>query len=99
VELTELDINLLHFQFAPDPYQAQGEYYAALLKACLRNPMCRGITFWGFSDNDCWYDEVSPLVFPKPNEPFLFDANMNPKPAYTELYKTFKEALNAGWPR
>jgi endo-1,4-beta-xylanase len=94
VELTEVDVRLMQFAFEPDPYQAQGEFYARLLGLCLQNPNCRGLTFWGFSDNDAWHDD-EPLTFPKPNEPYLFDAQMNPKPAYTELYTILKNAYDA----
>ena len=94
IELTEVDARLIQFQFAPDPYQAQGELYARLLDLCLHNTRCRGMTFWGFSDDDAWQDD-EPLHFPKPNEPYLFDARMNPKPAYTELYKTLKQTYDA----
>ncbi len=89
VEITELDARLSIFRAAKDPYKAQGEYYGKMLKACLENPMVRGITFWGFSDAHSWYDDMS-IVFPKPNEPYLFDPDMHPKPAFYDLYNVFK---------
>jgi endo-1,4-beta-xylanase len=92
VELTELDARLRLFRSKQDPYQAQGELYAEVLNICLDNPLCTGLTFWGFSDNDCWYDD-EPL-FRKPNKPYIFDENMFPKPAYFNIYQTFKKRYN-----
>jgi len=94
VEITELDARLRSFKKAEDPYEAQGEFYGRLLKACLNNPMCKGLTFWGFSDSHSWQDQL-PLFFPKPNEPYLFDEEMHPKPAYYEIYKMLKAEYEA----
>lgn len=88
VEITELDIRLRIFDGADDPYEAQGKYYARLISACMANPMCKGVTFWGISDKWCWIDQ---LPTPRPNEPYLFDKDMNPKPAFYELYKILKD--------
>jgi endo-1,4-beta-xylanase len=89
VEITEMDARLRLFSGAHDPYEAQGEYYARILQTCLDIPLCRGLTFWGFSDNRSWEDSMS-IFFPRPNEPYLFDADMNPKPAYYHVYKALK---------
>jgi endo-1,4-beta-xylanase len=89
VEITEMDARLKIFKEADDPYEAQGIYYGRILRACLSNPLCRGLTFWGFSDNRSWQDSMSKL-FPRPNEPYLFDGEMNPKPAYYHVYKTLR---------
>jgi endo-1,4-beta-xylanase len=90
VEITELDIRLRIFDAAKDPYDAQGRYYARLIKAAMANPMCKGVTFWGFSDDKCWIDNYP---FPKPNEPYFFDSEMKPKPAFNEVYQTLKYAF------
>lgn len=90
VEITELDIRLRIFNGAEDPYEAQGRYYARLIEACMANPMCKGVTFWGLSDNRCWMDHS--FIYTKPNEPYFFDADMNPKPAFYEVYETLKTA-------
>jgi endo-1,4-beta-xylanase len=89
VEITELDMRLRIFDAADDPYFAQGKYYARLIEACMSNPLCKGVSFWGFSDGNCWIDHF-PL--PKPNEPYFFDSEMNPKPAFYEVYKFMKGA-------
>ena len=89
VEVTELDARLRLFGGAPDPYRAQGRFYAEMLSICLETPGCRGLTFWGFADNACWMDALP--LFAKPNEPYLFDRDMNPKPAVNELYRVFEQ--------
>jgi endo-1,4-beta-xylanase len=89
VEITEMDARLRLFSGADDPYEAQGKYYARILRTCLDIPLCTGLTFWGFSDNRSWEDSMS-VFFPRPNEPYLFDRDMNPKPAYYHVYKTLK---------
>jgi len=92
VEITELDIRLRIFDAAKDPYDAQGRYYARLIKAAMANPMCKGVTFWGFCDDKCWIDNYP---FPKPNEPYFFDSEMKPKPAFYEVYKTLKYSFES----
>jgi len=89
VEITELDARLRLFSGADDPYEAQGRYYARMLQSCINNPLCKGLTFWGFDDSNCWMDPI-PFFF-KPNEPYLFDKEMNPKPAFYKMYKTLKQ--------
>lgn len=92
VELTEIDMRLRIFDAADDPYEAQGKYYARLIKACMENPACKGVTFWGFSDGWCWIDA---LPFPKPNEPYLFDSELNPKPAFFEIYSLLRKSYES----
>lgn len=87
VEITEMDARLRLFNGSEDPYEAQGKYYGRILNVCLSNPLCKGLTFWGFSDSRSWQDA---MFFPKPNEPYLFDGDLNPKPAFYEVYKTLR---------
>ena len=87
VELTEVDVRLILFKDAEDPYEAQAKFYAELLKVCLESPACKGITFWGFTDAHSWMD--GSWMFPKPNEPYFYDKDMNPKPIIKALYDAF----------
>jgi endo-1,4-beta-xylanase len=87
VELTEVDARLMLFKDAEDPYKAQAEFYGKLLEICLENQACKGITFWGFTDAHSWMD--GSWFFQKPNEPYFYDHNMNPKP----IIKTLNDVL------
>jgi endo-1,4-beta-xylanase len=89
VEFTEVDARLRLFNNYEDPYRAQAEFYGQLLGVCLDNPGCTGITFWGYTDAACWLSNQ--LIFPEPNEPFLFDRELNPKPVIGSLYQQFRE--------
>lgn len=66
-----------------DIAQASPTHYADTAKACLSVARCTGISVWGIRDSDSWRKNENPL---------LFDANGNPKAAYTAVVNAFKSA-------
>ncbi len=90
VQLTEFEARLRLFKDSTDPYQAQGEYYRDVMKACYNIDGFDGITFWGVDDSKSWLNDMS-WLFPLPNEPYLLDHHKNAKPGLVlinELIKT-----------
>ena len=92
VEITELDVRLLLFDDADDPYQAQGDQFKYIVKACIDDPDCHGVTLWGLTDGANWMDGVPPFKWKSPNAPNIFDENMHKKPAYVGIWEALKEA-------
>jgi endo-1,4-beta-xylanase len=63
--LTEVDIQ-----------NAQASDWTNVVKACLNQKNCVGITVWGVRDQDSWRPQGNPL---------LFDSSFNPKSAYNTV--------------
>ncbi|KAH8731790.1 endo-beta-1,4 xylanase [Phaeosphaeriaceae sp. PMI808] len=63
--LTEVDIQ-----------NANGSDWGNIVKACLNQNNCVGITVWGVRDNDSWRPNGNPL---------LFDSSYKPKDAYNKV--------------
>jgi endo-1,4-beta-xylanase len=85
VELTELDVSINYFQGDPDPLARQAEFYGEVVAACMAVPSCRAVTTWGITDSRTWLDRFPPFSILAPHEPLLFDASLEPKPAYSAV--------------
>lgn len=60
---------------------AQPYEYSQMLKACLAVRQCISFTVWEFGDAQSWV----PGVFTGEGYADIYDVNLNPKPAYTDL--------------
>ncbi|TDC06276.1 1,4-beta-xylanase, partial [Streptomyces sp. 8K308] len=60
----------------------QANVYSTVTRACLAVARCTGITVWGIRDSDSWRVGQNPL---------LFDASGNKKPAYTAVLNALNE--------
>jgi len=67
--------------------------FSQMLKACLAVRECISFTIWGINDPQSWV----PGVFQGEGYALIYDAHLNPKPAYTALQQDLR--LAAGAPR
>ena len=61
----------------PARLAAQRRVYRDVVGACVAEPGCHAVTFWGFTDAHSWIDG-----FAGSEGPLLFDESLAPKPAY-----------------
>ena len=80
IRITEMDVDVADTA-GPAGLAAQGKAYSAILDACLRQPRCKELTTWGFTDRYNWV----PQQFPGYGRALPFDANYQPKPAFDSL--------------
>jgi endo-1,4-beta-xylanase len=69
---------------------AQPYEYSQMLKACLAVRSCISFTVWGFDDADSWV----PGFFVGEGYADIYDVNLNPKPAYTDLQQDLQLAAH-----
>jgi endo-1,4-beta-xylanase len=69
---------------------AQPYEFGQMLKACLAVRQCISFTVWGFGDADSWV----PGFFTGEGYATIYDVNLQPKPAYTELQQDLELAAN-----
>lgn len=72
IYITELDVS----ETASGQNDLQAEVYSKVLGICLRQPQCKALQSWGFTDRYSWRRDRNPL---------LFDRNYNAKPSYFAL--------------
>jgi endo-1,4-beta-xylanase len=80
VRETELDVALTLPASASD-LANQATAFSTSVQACLESPNCVGINVFGADDAMSWINGS----FPGEGAATMFDANFNPKPAYTAV--------------
>ncbi len=85
VHVTELDI-AIHEPVTPAKLKSQAYYYGEVVKLCIRMPSVFTLGFWGLTDKYSWVTDDYP-GYENHDQPLLFDANLNPKPAYYAVEK------------
>jgi uncharacterized protein (TIGR03437 family) len=85
--ISELDARLL-LPATSTGLATQATIYSTTVQACLNSPNCVSITQWGADDGTSWI----PGYFPGYGSATMFDANFQPKPAYTSTMNTLRTA-------
>lgn len=78
VNISEMDVRIARLSGASSTrLDEQGRIYHDVVAACLTEPRCHAITFWGFTDRHSWIDSAF-----GPDDPLLFDEAYRAKPAF-----------------
>lgn len=67
--------------------EQQKRVYAEIMKICLRNSKCIGLSPWGLSDADSWLRKTLGRNY---EAPLLFDDRLRKKPAYWGLHEALE---------
>lgn len=81
VHVTELDIRV-PVPATAGSLQTQAQNYRDVFEVCAQTPACDMVVTWGFTDLDSWV----PGHFPGKGAALLFDASIEPKPAYWAVH-------------
>jgi endo-1,4-beta-xylanase len=77
VNISEMDVRI---RLAPGDLgtrlETQKRAYKEIVGVCVAEPVCDGVTFWGFTDRYSWIDS-----FFGPDDPLLFNETYGAKPA------------------
>ena len=69
----------------PDRFEVQAARYRVAAESCLAVAACTQFFIWGLDDSESWLDWfLAPGL-----DPLVFDAALQPKPAYDDLYRAF----------
>jgi endo-1,4-beta-xylanase len=85
--ISELDV-MIQLPASTADLANQTTVFTTTVQACLDSPNCVGISVWGADDAESWI----PAAYPGYGAATLFDANFGPKPAYTAVMDTLREA-------
>jgi len=84
--VTELDVRIQDGSGAQGVAE-QAKAYGQIVRACLQQPACKGVTTWGFTDKHSWV----PYFFKGWGAALLFDKDYQPKPAYESVREALAE--------
>lgn len=82
VLISEWDINLCGSKVTTTQ---QREFYRGITEACVNNPKCSAITFWGVNDGNSWLNNFSGSLCNGSNSQSLLFSNGQKKPVYTDV--------------
>ena len=82
VVISEWDINLCGSKVTS---AQQLDFYKGITTACVNNPKCAAITFWGVNDGNSWLNNFSGSLCNGSNSQSLLFNNSQKKPTYTEV--------------
>lgn len=78
VNISELDARTIRVAGTQESrWQAERIAFQQVVGACVAEPGCEAITFWGFTDKYSWINDNG-----DPDDPLIFDRNYAKKPAY-----------------
>ena len=78
VNLSEMDVRIRSVPGdTTTRLDVQRREYEDIVGACVAEPRCHAVTFWGFTDRYSWIDS-----FFGPDDPLLFDESYSAKPAF-----------------
>lgn len=82
VLISEWDINLCGNRVTS---AQQTEFYHGITEACVNNPKCTAITFWGVNDQNSWLNSFNGSLCNGSNSQSLLFSNGQKKPVYTQV--------------
>ena len=69
-----------------------GKSYYNYLSSVLKFKSVKTVLTWGLSDRSTWLSKSSPRKDGMPVRPLLYDAGLQPKPAYAAVMRALSEA-------
>ncbi len=85
VNLSEMDVRIRDLPGdTATRLQSQRQVYHDVVAACVAQPRCEAVTFWGFTDAHTWIDGVFGA-----DDPLLFDDQYRAKPAFFGVEDAF----------
>jgi endo-1,4-beta-xylanase len=85
VNISEMDVRIRDLPgTTQSKLDGQKSVYKSLVAACVAEPKCDAVTFWGFTDAHSWIDSQYGA-----DDPLLFDEQYAPKPAFYGVFDAF----------